>query len=69
MDKPRRFSYEIRFKRVDGEIEYFIHADHAQAQAHYNLFDESDADTYSEIALLEYDHELHKERFIAHKTL
>lgn len=45
----------VRFETLDESVELCEHVTLADAEEHYSLFDESDADVYRRIALIERD--------------
>ena len=48
-------TYIVRFVKRDGNVETWEHMKEADAREHFNLFDATDADIYSEIQLLRRD--------------
>lgn len=45
-------TYIVRFVKHDGNVETWEHVKEANARIHFNLFDTTDADIYSEIQLI-----------------
>lgn len=45
----------VRFEYTDGSVDIWEHTPYEDAKAHYDMFDESDADIYTEIQLIERD--------------
>ena len=50
-------TYLVRFARRDGNVETYEHNTFDSAMCMYDLFDEGDADIYTEIQLIERDWE------------
>lgn len=48
-------TYLVRFARRDGNVETYEYNTFDEAMCMYDLFDESDADIYTEIQLIERD--------------
>lgn len=48
-------TYRVRFARRDGNVETYEYNTFDEAMCMYDLFDESDADIYTEIQLIERD--------------
>lgn len=49
------YTYIVRFEKLDESVELCEHVTLAGAKSHYNVFDQSDADVYRRIALIERD--------------
>lgn len=47
------FTYIVRFVKRDGNVETWEHVKEVNARVHFNLFDATDADIYSEIQLIQ----------------
>ena len=48
-------SWLVRYARRDGDVELYEYGEYSDAVRMYNLFDESYADIYTEIQLIERD--------------
>lgn len=50
-------SWLVRYARRDGDVELYEYGEYSDAVRMYNLFNERDADIYTEIQLIERDWE------------
>lgn len=61
-------TYILRFVHRSGDVELFEHADRELAFSHFNSFDESDADIYCSIELIERNWEPFADTLLETKT-
>lgn len=46
-------TYIVRIECTDGSVDIWEHTPYEDAKAHYDMFDESDAEMYSRVVLIE----------------
>ena len=63
-----RYTWALIFNHVDGEYEEVEHTTLEGAIEHFNMFDDSDSDMYSEIQLIERDWKVDRDACIMIKT-
>ena len=63
-----RYTWALIFIHKDGEYEEVEHTTQEGAIEHFNMFDDSDADTYSEIQLNERDWKVDRDKLVMIKT-